>query len=198
MVTDGPGRLVMTRDAPHDDLLIQRIATGDSVAMQALYGRHHVRVFRFLLRFVRDESQAEELVSEVFLEVWRQAPRFERRSSVSTWLLGVARFKALSATRRRREASLDDAYAESVEDPEDTPEVALQKKDKGNALRECLRCLSADHREIIDLVYYHEKSVLEVAEILDVPAATVKTRMFHARRKLSEILKRAGVDRGWP
>ena len=58
--------------------------------------------------------------------------------------------------------------------------------------------LSPDHREIIDLVYYHEKSIPEIAEILDIPQGTVKTRMFHARKKLGEILKQEGVDRGWP
>lgn len=188
----------MTGDADHDDALIERIAAGEANAMQALFARHQMRVFRFLLRFVKDEGQAEDLVGDVFLDVWRQAPSFARRSSVSTWLLGIARFKALSAVRRRADAPLDEETAASVADAADTPEVALQKKDKGAVLRECLGQLSNEHREIIDLVYYHEKSVLEVAEILGVPAATVKTRMFYARRKLSDILRRVGVDRGWP
>lgn len=188
----------MTRDAAHDETLIERIRAGDKLAMQALFGLYHVRVFRFLLRFVKDESRAEELVSDVFLDVWRQAASFEGRSSVSTWLLGIARFKALSTLRRRSEDSLDEEEAARIPDSDDTPEVALQKKDKGSILRRCLQDLSLEHREIIDLVYYHEKSVLEVADILGVPAATVKTRMFYARQKLSEILRRSGVDRGWP
>jgi len=74
----------------------------------------------------------------------------------------------------------------------------LAKKDKGAILRECMTALSADHREIIDLVYYHEKSVEEVAGIVGIPEATVKTRMFYARKKLSELLKERGIDRGWP
>jgi RNA polymerase sigma-70 factor (ECF subfamily) len=65
-------------------------------------------------------------------------------------------------------------------------------------LRRCLQALTPDHREVIDLVYYHDKSVEEVAEIIGIPEATVKTRMFYARRKLSELLKAAGIDRGWP
>jgi RNA polymerase sigma-70 factor (ECF subfamily) len=74
----------------------------------------------------------------------------------------------------------------------------LEKKDKGAILREALSALSAEHREIVDLVYYHEKSVEEVAQIVGIPEATVKTRMFYARKKLAELLRQRGVDRGWP
>jgi RNA polymerase sigma-70 factor (ECF subfamily) len=181
-----------------DDVLIGRIATGDRLAMQVLFARHHVRVYRFVLRLVRDESVAEDLISEVFLDVWRQAGRFEGRSQVSTWLLAIARFKALSALRRRPDEELDDEAAEAIEDPSDDPEVALDKKDKSAAIRKCLEKLSAEHREIIDLVYYHEKSVEEVAQIVGIPENTVKTRMFYARKRLAELLKAAGIERGWP
>jgi RNA polymerase sigma-70 factor (ECF subfamily) len=181
-----------------DEVLIGRIAGGDRLAMQVLFARHHVKVYRFALRLVRNESAAEDLISEVFFDVWRQAGKFEGRSAVSTWLLSIARFKALSALRKRGEAELDDERASAIEDQSDDPEVTLAKKDKGAALRQCLSGLSAEHREIIDLVYYHEKSVAEVASIVGIPEATVKTRMFYARKKLSELLKERGIDRGWP
>ena len=166
--------------------------------MQVLFARHHVRVYRFVLRLVRNEATAEDLISEVFLDIWRQAGKFEGRSAVSTWMLSIARFKALSALRKRPEQELDDETAERIEDQADDPETALAKKDKGALLRECLTALSAEHREIVDLVYYHEKSVEEVAGIVGIPEATVKTRMFYARKKLSELLKARGIDRGWP
>jgi RNA polymerase sigma-70 factor (ECF subfamily) len=184
--------------ATADEVLIQRIARGDRLAMQVLFARHHVRVFRFVLRQVRNETVAEDMISEVFLEVWRQAGKFEGRSAVSTWLLAIARFKALSEIRRRREEWLDEEVAEAIEDQADNPEVAVQKKDKSEALRKCLTALSPEHREVIDLVYYHEKSVEEVAEIVGIPENTVKTRMFYARKKLGELLKAAGIERGWP
>ena len=184
--------------ATSDEVLIGRIANGDRLAMQVLYARHHVRVFRFVVRFVRDESTAEDLISEVFLDVWRQAGRFEGRSAVSTWVLAIARFKALSALRRRPDEELDEETAGAIEDSGDDPETALEKKDKSAAIRKCLTGLSAEHREIIDLVYYHEKSVEEVAEIVGIPENTVKTRMFYARKKLAELLKAAGIERGWP
>src|SRR3989454_9963456 len=181
-----------------DEVLIGRIANGDRLAMQVLYARYHVRVFRFVVRLVRDEATAEDVISEVFLDVWRQAGRFEGRSAVSTWLLAISRFKALSALRRRPDEELDEETAAVIEDPSDDPEVTMQKKDKGVILRKCLTGLSPEHREIIDLVYYHEKSVEEVAEIVGIPENTVKTRLFYARKKLAELLKAAGIERGWP
>ena len=187
-----------TTQATSDDVLIARIAQGDRVAMQVLYARHHVKVFRFALRLVRNEQVAEDLISEVFLDVWRQAGRFEGRAAVSTWILAITRFKALSALRKRTDAELDEEATAAIEDTSDNPEAALQKKDTGAILRKCMESLSADHREIIDLVYYHEKSVEEVAEIVGIPENTVKTRMFYARKKLAELLKAAGVERGWP
>src|SRR5258707_1131366 len=130
--------------------------------MQVLFARHQVRVYRFVLRLVGNTAVAEDLISEVFLDVWRQADRFEGRSAVSTWLFAIARFKALSSMRRKSEEELDDDAAGAIEDTSDDPEVSVQKKDKSVALRKCLQSLSAEHREVIDLVYYHEKSVEEV------------------------------------
>jgi len=184
--------------APADEELIGRIARGDRLAMQVLFARHHVRVYRFVLRLLRDEMAAEDVIGDVFLDVWRQANRFEGRSAVSTWLIAIARFKALSHLRKRREVGLDDETAEAVEEPSDDPEIAVEKIDKGEKLRKCLGSLSPEHREIIDLVYYHEKSVEEVARIVGIPENTVKTRMFYARKKLGELCKVAGIDRGWP
>lgn len=184
--------------ATADEVLVIRIAGGDRLAMQVLFARHHVRVYRFVLRLVGNPATAEDLISEVFLDVWRQAARFEARSQVSTWLLAIARFKALSVLRKRPEQELDEEQAGAIEDTSDDPEVTAQKKDKAEILRKSLQGLSPEHREIIDLVYYHEKSVEEVAEIVGIPEATVKTRMFYARKKLGELLKNSGVDRGWP
>jgi len=180
------------------EVLIGRIADGERLAMQVLFARHHVRVYRFVLRLVRNEAVAEDLVSDVFLDVWRQAGKFEGRSAASTWILSIARFKALSALRRKGEQELDEATAETIVDEADDPQATMEKKDKSEILRKTIASLSAEHREIIDLVYYHEKSVEEVAQIVGIPEATVKTRMFYARKRLGELLKAQGVDRGWP
>jgi RNA polymerase sigma-70 factor (ECF subfamily) len=178
-------------EASSDEMLIARIAGGDRLAMQTLFARHRTPVYRWLLRLVGNETVAEDLLSDVFLDVWRQAGRFQARSAVSTWLLAIARFKALSARRTRKDAELDETIEATVADPADDPEVMLAKKHRDQVVREALNELSPEHKEIIDLVYYHEKSVDECAQILGVPSGTVKTRMFYARKKLAEMVKGA-------
>ena len=121
--------------APSDEDLIRRIASGDRAAMQGLYARHSTAVFRFLVRMVRDPSRAEDLMSDVFFDVWQQAGRFEGRTSVTTWMLTIARFKALSTLRRRPHEELEPEMAETIEDEADTPEVTLQKASKADAMR---------------------------------------------------------------
>jgi RNA polymerase sigma-70 factor, ECF subfamily len=180
--------LAAARESSPDKTLIRRIAEGDQSAMRALFARYQVTLYRWLLRLVDDKSLAEDLLSEVFLDVWRQAASFEGRSSVSTWLLAIARYKALSARRRRTDAELDEAS--TVPDSADDPE-ALQKKDRAEALHQSLHRLSPEHREVIDLSYYHGKSVKEIAEIVGMNEATVKTRMFYARKKLAELVTSA-------
>jgi RNA polymerase sigma-70 factor, ECF subfamily len=177
--------------ASSDEMLIARIAGGDRLAMQTLFARHRTAVYRWLLRLVGNETVAEDLLSDVFLDVWRQAGRFQARAAVSTWLLAIARFKALSACRTRKDAELDETIEATVADPADDPEVMLAKKHRDQVVREALNELSPEHKEIIDLVYYHEKSVDECAQILGVPSGTVKTRMFYARKKLAEMVKEA-------
>jgi RNA polymerase sigma-70 factor (ECF subfamily) len=175
-------------DAASDESLIRRIAAGDQLAMRTLFARHRIPLYRWLLRIVRDETTAEDLLSDVFLDVWRQAASFQGRASVSTWLLAIARYKALSARRARVDAQLDERIASTVADPADNPEAALQEKNRSKMLRDSLASLSPEHGEVIDLVYYHGKSVKEVADIIGVGEATVKTRMFYARRKLASLV----------
>jgi RNA polymerase sigma-70 factor, ECF subfamily len=177
------------REIASDEVLIRRIAGGDQLAMQTLFVRHRVALYRWLLRLVGDEALAEDLLSNVFLDVWRHAANFEVRSSVSTWLLAIARHKAMSALRRRTNDPLDDEIMAEIPDNADSAEVILQKQDDIAVRRQCLTQLSPAHREIIDLVYYHEKSIAEVAEIIGAPQNTVKTRMFYARKRVTELLE---------
>ena len=178
-----------------DRELLEDVAGGNRQAMRSLYLRHNTRVFHFVARMIRDESRAEDIVSEVFLDVWRHAGRFEGRSQVSTWILAIARYKAISVLRQRQEEALDVDAVEGIADLADDQQTDLEKKDTGALLRQCLKQLSPEHREIIDLVYYHEKSVNEVAEIVGVPRNTVKTRMFYARKRIAELLEQAGAER---
>ncbi len=161
--------------------------------MRVLFARHNVRVFRFIQRMVSSDTTAEELVNDVFIEVWRNAGRFEARSQVSTWILAIARFKALAALRRRPCGEVDDDAFEMMQDPGDDPETAVAKTERNALLRDCLKRLSAAHREVIDLVYYHEQSTDEAANIIGVPPSTVKTRMFYARKRIAALMAERGV-----
>ncbi|PBB45666.1 RNA polymerase subunit sigma [Mesorhizobium sp. WSM3866] len=181
-----------------DRALVDRVAKGDRAAVRLLFMRHHARIYRFVARQTGSEMMADDITNEVFLELWRQAPGFEGRSEVSTWLLGIARFKALSLLRKKKEDWIDDDEAAQVPDSADTPEVVTMKEDKAAALRRFVDALPEEHRTVVDLAYYHGQSVTEIGEVLNIPVATVKTRMFYARKKLGEALKAAGYDRGWP
>src|SRR5262245_55121506 len=187
-----PRALRSLAQANSDEELLRLIARGQQSAMNTLYRRHSVRVFRFALSMTRDRSLAERVVSDVFFDVWRRPGSFEGKSQVSTWLLAITRHKALSLLRRPADESLTDEFAESIEDTADDPEAAIGRKQTSTTLSHCLLKLSAMHREIIDLVYYHEKSIDEVAEILQIPRSTVKTRMFYAREHLAQLLAASG------
>jgi len=194
---EATGHLKVVTDKVRDEDLLQSIAGGDQRAMRVLYARHSTRVYRFIVRLTGDASLSEDLLSEVFLYVWRQASAFEAKAKVSTWLLAIARYKAISALRRRPHEQLDDVTAAALEDPADNPEIAFHGQQRSALVRKCLTKLSPAHRQVIDLVYYHEKSVEEVAQVVGIPASTVKTRMFYARARMAELLAEAGVHRAW-
>jgi RNA polymerase sigma-70 factor (ECF subfamily) len=184
------------RESPlSDETLIRQIADGNKLAMRALFARHQMRVYRFALRIVRDTALADDVVSEVFIDAWQHAGRYEGRSTVSTWLLGITRHKALTAANRRPTESIDSETAMNVVDPANTPEAELGQKDTGAVIRRCLASLSPEHAEIIDLVYYQEKSIKEIVEILGIPDNTVKTRMFYARKRLAALVAAEGIER---
>jgi RNA polymerase sigma-70 factor, ECF subfamily len=167
---------------------VKRVAGGDKRALETLYSRYSSRTYKFLIRYTANRAAAEDLAHDVFLEVWKSACRFEGRSSVTTWILSIARYKALDARRKQRNFTEQDLPGRA----EPTPEAQAMDSSTGEYMRECLSKLSEEHREIVDLVYYHEMSVKEVGELLGIPEATVKTRMFYARKKLKEMLLEAG------
>ena len=114
--TDTGAVLALATASNSDETLVARIAAGDKLAMQVLFARHRTPVYRWLYQFVGNETVAEDLLSDVFFDVWQQAGRFEGRSAVSTWLLSIARFKALSARRRRTHAELNEVIEATVAD----------------------------------------------------------------------------------
>ncbi len=177
-----------------DHALVRAVAAGSKDAMRTLFLRYRLRVFRFIVCIVRDHARAEDLVSDVFLDVWRRADRFEGRSSVSTWLCGIARHKALTALQDNPPLCRDDEMMLAVPDAAPGPEGELAAKDKIALLRRCLAALSREHRQIIDLVYFREKSIKEIAALLGIGLNTVKSRMFYARRRLARLMADGGYE----
>jgi RNA polymerase sigma-70 factor (ECF subfamily) len=170
-----------------DARLLERIGDGDLRAFEELYRLYHPRLARFLGRMVRRPQVVEELVNDTLLAVWRRPETFNAQSKVSTWIFAIAYRKALKASRR---------FDEPIEDPDadrrmsfdDGPEQHLGRRQVREALIEAMQQLSADHRTVVDLTYFHDFGYREIAEIMDCPVDTVKTRMFHARRCLKGVL----------
>ena len=179
---------------PTDASLLERVAGGDREAFRSLYERYQRRIHSYCLKFVRDPRKAEELTNDVMFEVWRGAAGFRGHSSPSTWILGIARHKALSEARRREEPVLPEPEeAHAMPDPAEGPAETAERADVARALRGALEKLSVEHREVLELTYYQELSCQEIAEVLQCPVGTVKTRMFYARQRLKAILAGTGI-----
>ena len=179
--------------AASDDVLVNRIARGEQTALRALMARHQVRIARFIRRFVNDRTLVEDLVCDTFFAAWQQAPHFENRSSVATWLMAIARYKALSARERQTVPTepLDDVLATTIVETGLQPDAVVERDDWARYLRQCLGALPAEQAQLIELVYYRDKSIKEVAHAMGIPENTVKSRMFLARKKLAAMLNAA-------
>jgi RNA polymerase sigma-70 factor, ECF subfamily len=179
-----------------DQALVQEIAKGNQAALRSLAERHQRRVYKFALRYVGDASHAEDVVNETFFAVWQQAAAFQNRSAVGTWVLGIARFRALSLRQRLRETAepLDDEIATNLPDPALGPDAVLERSNLTSVLRACLHALPLEQARLIDLVYLNEKPIREAARTIGIPLNTVKSRMFQARKKLAVLLSNAGIE----
>ena len=176
------------KDVDHSEAfaLLKRVQRGDRKAFSELYRQFHPRLYGYLLRFLSNPAMVDEVIDDVMFVVWKDARRFRGNAAVSTWIFGIAYRKALTAIRtdRRYQAGLDrEADTEAVAGAEPG---ALPKHQEW--LRAGLRQLSPDHRQVLELTYYGGFSYQEIAEIAGCPVNTVKTRMYHARRRLKVIL----------
>ena len=171
-----------------DEQLLAAIARGDRRSFEQLYALYAPRVFRFIYRMIRDASKAEEVTNDVMLEVWKAAAQFGGRSSPSTWIFGIARHRTLNAVRGRTLHLTDIEEATDVPDATPSPEARVDGGRIGERLQSALGRLSIEHREVIELTFMEGKTYREIAEIARCPENTVKTRMFHAKKKLTPLL----------
>jgi RNA polymerase sigma-70 factor (ECF subfamily) len=189
---------------PPDEELLRRVAKGDAAAYATLYQCYHARLRRFLASWLHDPQKAEDLTQDVLLEVWKHAGTYRGRSRVSTWILGIARFKALTARRRQAEVLLPDAEATWVESaaPDGSPEERLLQAERARLLHRAFGELSPPQREVLQLAYGADCAGDEIARRMGCPAPTVRTRVFNAKHQLKQLLLAQGwtrdrSSRGW-
>lgn len=186
-----------TASSPENETaLLRRIAAKDRRAFEALYHAYYRRLFAYLFKTVRKPELAEEVLDDVMLAVWTGASGFDGRSRPSTWIFGIAFHKALKALARqdRHRAEVEETEAGEPA-TEDGPEGVLVRREVADVLERALRSLPLEQRTVVELTYYHGFAYQEIAEIMGCPVNTVKTRMFHARRRLRELLPGLGVSR---
>jgi len=174
-----------------DRRLLERIARRDRIAFETFFRLHASSVHRFVRDLVRDDGLAEELTSDVMVEVWRNAGKFGGRSRVRTWVFGIAHHKAIDALRKRRVVSvpLDDLIG--VSSPLESPEDAALRSDERRTLDQAMAELSPEHRAVLELTFVEGFSQREIAEIVSCPVATVKTRAFYAKQRLRDTFATA-------
>ena len=165
-----------------DLAFLTRVQRGDRSAFSELYRQYHPRLFGYLLRLLANPAMVEEVLDDVMFVVWTDARKFRGTAAVSSWIFGIAYRKAMTAIRadRRYQSRLDrsaviDAVADDLTQHTEWIHAGLLQ-------------LSPDHRQVVELTYYGGFSYQEIADIAGCPVNTVKTRMFHARRRLKVLL----------
>ena len=178
-----------------DLLLLQRVALKDKVAFEALYARHYQPLSRYLIRLIRRPEMVEEVVNDTMFVVWEKADRFEGRSKVSTWVTGIAYLKGIKALDRIK--MMPEQKAEKLSEIEELEESVnlINKLGLEDWLQNGLDSISADQRSVVELTYFSGYSYQEIATLMDCPVNTVKTRMFHARRRLAKLLPQLAEQR---
>jgi RNA polymerase sigma-70 factor (ECF subfamily) len=175
------------QEAPRDTQLLERIAARDLKAFEQLYRHYQPRLSRFLVNIVNRPQIVEEVLNDTMMAVWSTAANFRGASKVSTWIFAIAYRQAVKA-RSRWDEPLPDLQDNDQPSPDASPDDLLHNRRAHAALVEAMNGLTSDHRAVVDLTYFHGMGYREIAEIMGCPVDTVKTRMFHARRKLKRVI----------
>ena len=181
-------------DRSEDAQLLQLIQKGDKDAFSTLYLKYQPRFLKYCTRVLQnDVALAADIVDEAMIEIWKSAGNFAGKSLPSTWMYSIMRFRLIGYLRKNKEILLeDDTAAVNMEDTALRPDEELELSQVNESLIQHLGYLSDKHREVLELVYFKELSVREVATALGISEGTVKTRMFYARKHLKEILTNSG------
>jgi RNA polymerase sigma-70 factor, ECF subfamily len=180
----------MSEVAP--EVLLSQVSQGSVGAMEAFYQLYERTIYRYALSRLSDPFDAAEVLNDVMLEVWRQAGRFEGRSAVSTWLIGMARHKVLDRhrARGRHAGHVSDEFLEDMADENPAPDRALGEAQDAQRMRLCIDKLGPNHREVVHLAFYEDWSQEQIAEVMQCPTGTIKSRMYHAKEAIKKCLER--------
>lgn len=175
-----------------DWMLLRAMAGGDLHALNEFYGRYGPMLLGYLKARMDDAQLAEEVLNDVMLAVWEHAHTFEAKSRVKTWLLVIARNRAINATRRKKlpVIHLQDVF--SVQSEDTGPLEATVRHEQQDQVRAAIHKLPAAQREVLVLVFYHQLTGAEVAEVLDISEGTVKSRLHRAKESLKRLLAQEG------
>jgi len=173
--------------APDERGLLERIKAHDMDAFERLYRVYQPRLTRFLTNLLKRPQLVEEVLDDTMMVVWQTAGSFRGTSKLSTWIFAIAYRKALKA-RMRWPDPIEDQQQDNRVSNDPAPDAELQRGRVHEALVTAMETLSTEQRAVVDLTYFHELGYREIAEILSCPVDTVKTRMFHARRRLKQAL----------
>jgi len=180
-------RVGAARPIASENELIARVGAKDLQAFEKLYRIYQPRLARFLINLLQRPQLVEEVLDDTMMVVWQTADRFRGASKPSTWIFAIAYRKALKARSRWPDPLPDDGLDVQVSnDP--GPDAELHHQRLGEALREAMTGLSSEHRAVVDLTYFHGMGYREIADVVGCPVDTVKTRMFHARRRLKQAM----------
>ncbi|MBL8518659.1 MAG: sigma-70 family RNA polymerase sigma factor [Betaproteobacteria bacterium] len=191
-------RVPESGEAPSVESLLAAIASGDTEALAALYRQQQRNVLRFILQIIKSQPDAEEVLTDTFLHVWRNAAQFSGQSKATTWILGIARHKALDRARLRKLPEQDnpdwDSLADIVDNNEPSSIERIASKEISAKVLAGIAALPAEQRQCLHLVFFEDMSVEDVALIQGVPKNTVKTRLHYARNKLRVLLANEEVN----
>jgi RNA polymerase sigma-70 factor (ECF subfamily) len=174
--------------------LLKKIAAGQQSALESFYQLYEPRVYRYALSKLNDSFEAADTLNEVMMEVWKYAERFEGRSKVSTWLLGITHHKVYDRLRKRKKSNLEDDIDDFSNHLTDANQVNMEQvlagADDADMIQNCMKKLSGSHREVIHLAFFEDMHYQEIAQVSDCPEGTIKTRVFHAKQALKKCLAR--------
>ena len=188
-----PRNLLFDPSSSTDEELLRHITRGNSLAFNCLYERYGQRLYAYALRLTENPAQAEDILQESMLVVWRKAVTYRGEGSAQAWLLSIIRNKCMQLYRQKPTESIEGGDLDFADEAL-SMEKDISQQDERSRVRKALQRLSPEHREVLELVFYQGLNQKEIARVCRCPVGTVKSRLNYARQQLRGILTRDRLD----